>query len=230
MAPKLIPALLATILHLSRANAAEANSLTAEERAAGWILLFDGRSTEGWTEVTGKPFPDSWTIENGTLRALSPSAKQDLRTTRTFRNFELRFEWKVAPGGNSGVKYLVQKTDEWTNAAGRQARARGLEYQISDDDAGSSDPTKQCGALYGVRATTKKAAKPVGEFNESRIVVNGVNVQHWLNGALVLEFKLTEPEVSKVAAKVDAETYLSLQNHGGLAWFRNLKVRKLGYF
>lgn len=224
-----VPPLLVLLAAALRAAGPEPNTLTPAEQAAGWKLLFDGHTTTGWTEVTGKPFPASWTIEDGCLRSLAMRSMQDLRTTDTYRNFELRWEWKIAPGGNSGVKYLVKKTDEWTNSAGRQARARGLEYQLYDDDSdgeGAGDPTKQCGALYGLRTAIQKVPRPVGEFNESRLIVDGRRVEHWLNGVLVAGFSLDEPDVRKVTGPVEGESYLSLQNHGGLTWFRNIKVRK----
>src|SRR5271156_3571457 len=126
------------------ACAGEPNRLTNAERQEGWRLLFDGKTTAGWEEITGKPFPaNCWTVEDGSLKALvRADGFQDIRTLESFRSFDLQFDWKVLKAGNSGIKYLIQKVDEWTNAAGRQARARGLEYQLADDadpDA-ASDP------------------------------------------------------------------------------------------
>ncbi len=114
--------LLPALLLLCHANAQE------------WQSLFDGKSTKGWVEVTGKPFPShSWTIEDGCLKSLvRTDGFQDIRTVEKFRSFELEFEWKLLKDGNSGVKYLIQNIDEWTNKEGRQARARGLEYQLVD--------------------------------------------------------------------------------------------------
>src|SRR5258707_7913697 len=105
------------------ASGAETNVLTSEERAAGWRLLFDGTSTDGWQEITGKPFPvNCWTIENGCLKSIPrKDGFQDIRTRKTFREFELEFDWMLKADGNSGVKYLVQKVDEWVNKDGRQA-------------------------------------------------------------------------------------------------------------
>jgi hypothetical protein len=227
---RLFPAFLLLALPL---GAAEPNTLTAEERAAGWRLLFDGRTAAGWLEVTGKPFPASWVVEDGCLRALEVGSKQDLRTEAVYRYFELSFEWKIEAKGNSGVKYLVQKTDEWTNATGRQARARGLEYQIFDDAGAALKPEQNCGALYGVRAPSARPARPPGQFNESRIVVRRGRIEHWLNGLKVVESVTPDPEISAMLSRyadggaVKDETYLSLQNHGGLARFRNLKLRVL---
>src|SRR5438270_4668361 len=107
------------------AFASEPNRLSDDEQHAGWRLLFDGCTTAGWVEVTGKPFPKCWTVEDGSLKSIvRTDGAQDIRTTDSFRSFDLQFDWKLLAGGNSGIKYLVQRVDEWTNKAGRQARAR----------------------------------------------------------------------------------------------------------
>ena len=217
------------------AGGAEPNQLTAEERAAGWRLLFDGKTSGGWLEITGKPFPTNcWTIENGCLKAIPrKDGFQDIRTVETFREFELEFDWMLKADGNSGVKYLVQKVDEWVNQNGRQARARGLEYQLAGDrdpDAASS-PSRVAGALYSVIAPAPKVAPKIEEFNHSRIVVRGGVVEHWMNGTRVVRFEIAAPEVQKhlrELRKDDGEILLegpiSLQNHSSETWFRNIKI------
>jgi hypothetical protein len=213
------------------------NSLTPAEKSAGWILLFDGRTPAGWLEVTGLGFPvESWRVEDGCLRAVnSGGGFQDLRTEAVFGSFEFQFDWKIEPGGNSGVKYLVQKTDRWTNAIGLQARARGLEYQLVDDatpDAAESN--KKCGSLYGAIAPARAAATMPGEFNHSLLVVRGTHVEHWLNDVKVVEVDTGDAAVRKLIADAAGknapapESFLSLQNHGTAVWFRGLKVRRLG--
>lgn len=204
------------------AASATTNQLTPEEKAAGWELLFDGRTTSGWLEVTGLPFPrSSWKIDGGCLKAFpNPSGFQDIRTAGAYRSFDLRFEWKIAANGNSGVKYFIHKAERWRTRRrrGYQARARGAEYQLVDDRRGQAfDTARTSGALYGVLGPTLNAARPAGNFNESRILVQGRHVEHWLNGSKVLEYDAEAP----------VESFLALQNHNSEAWFRNIKVLRL---
>ena len=208
------------------ARAAEPNALTDTERLEGWRLLFDGKTSAGWLEVTGKPFPTNcWSVEDGALKAIvRTDGFQDIRTADTFGSFDLQFEWKILAQGNSGVKYFVQKVDEWTNAAGRQARARGLEYQLADDvnpDA-ASDP-RLAGSLYSQIAPSPRVAPRIGEYNLSRIVVRGRRVEHWLNGVKVVEF---DAGALTPALRLEAGP-ISLQNHSSQTWFRSIKIRPL---
>jgi hypothetical protein len=211
------------------ARAAGPNELTDAERREGWRLLFDGKSTAGWEEITGKPFPSNcWTIEDGSLKALVRiDGFQDIRTKESFGSFDLQFDWKILKDGNSGLKYLIQRVDEWTNAAGRQARARGLEYQLADDtnDDASSDPRRVAGSLYSLIAPKPRIKPAIGEFNHSRLLVNGRHVEHWLNGTKVVEFETDAPDVQKLVGA--GRSAISLQNHSSEAWFRNIKIRAL---
>jgi hypothetical protein len=130
--------------------------------------------------------------------------------------------------------------DEWTNAAGRQARARGLEYQLADDadpDA-ASDPRRVAASLYSLIAPTPRIPPKIGEFNRSRLVVKGNHAEHWLNGTKVVEFDTGGAEVRKLLrsnlpagsapnAPLVEVSPISLQNHSSEAWFRNIKIRVL---
>jgi hypothetical protein len=228
------------LIAISVARAGEPNQLTDAERRQGWRLLFDGRTTAGWEEITGKPFPaNCWTVEDGSLKALvRADGFQDIRTKESFRSFDLQFDWKILKDGNSGVKYLIQKVDEWTNAEGRQARARGLEYQLADDansDA-ASDPRRVAASLYSLIAPAPKISPKIGEFNHSRLLVEGGHVEHWLNGVKVVEFDTASAEVQKLLrsylpagsapnAPLAESSPISLQNHSSEAWFRDIKIR-----
>jgi len=196
--------------------------------------LFDGRTSAGWVEVTGKPFPEgSWQIEAGCLRAFAGAkGNQDIRTIDSFGSFEFDFEWKILANGNSGVKYLLQKIDEWTNQAGRQARARGPEYQLADDAGpeATSDPKRSSGSLYSYLAPNPHVPTRIGAFNQSRLIVRGSHVEHWLNGVKVVSYDTSAPELLKLLPSFPAAPHpspIALQNHGTPVWFRNLKVQPL---
>ncbi|MBI2687299.1 MAG: DUF1080 domain-containing protein [Acidobacteria bacterium] len=197
-------------------------------RAQDWVSLFDGNSTAGWMPVAGDSFPtDCWRVEDGCLKAVVHQPTfQDIRTEREFGDFELVFHWKIAPGGNCGVKYLISKYDSWmpkgVSAARPQARARGCEYQLTDDERSAEakrDPTRGTASLYSKAAPTQPPLRPAGAFNESKIVVRKPSIEHWLNGRLVLSLRLEE--------KLPERSAIALQNHQSECWFRSIRIRSL---
>lgn len=213
------------------------NTLTAEEKAAGWTLLFDGRSLAGWR---GYNKPDAsttrWKIEDGML-TVEPAGGRDTRgaldliTRDTFEDFELSAEWRVAPGANSGIKYFVLEDRE---------AAIGHEFQIIDDERhpdAKIGPKRQTASFYDVLAATDRPLRPAGAFNHARVVVRGLAVEHWLNGAKVLQYELGSKELLAAveASKFKGITrfghpqkgHLLLQDHGDRVWYRNVKVRRL---
>ena len=221
-------------------------SILPAQKAQRAQSLFDGATPDGWLEVTGRPFPTtSWTIEDGCLKAFpNPDGNQDIRTAGTFASFDFSFEWKIARGGKSGVKYLVQQTDRWQRKGekGFSARARGLEYQLTDDeinDDALSGPARATAALYNIFPPLKPMPARAGVFHRSRIRVDGDRVEHWLDGAKVLEFNLSGTKVSAAlanlatrngkepATRVRRESFISLQNHNSEIWFRKLEIRRL---
>jgi 3-keto-disaccharide hydrolase len=227
-------------LRLGIASAVVAVTQFAAAQDQPWHSLFDGSTSKGWVEVTGKPFPThSWAVEDGCLKALvRTDGFEDIRTVETYRSFELQFEWKLAKLGNSGVKYLIQRVDDWTNKEGRQVRARGLEYQLVDlDSPDASDPKRITGALYSLLAPAN-ANWRIAVFNESRLIVHGDHVEHWLNGTRVLSYDTTNPAIQSALRQMlpkDSgpqtplvrESSISLQNHSSEVWFRNIKIRVL---
>jgi len=218
---------LAALLMVIQAAAAD-NQLTPAEKRSGWRLLFDGRSFAGWEDPRKKSPPgDSFVIEDGCLKATShPRIQEDLFTEATFGDFELQFDWKISPAGNSGVKYRIQervmlvdekfsrfedrvaasmKNRRVDRPAAGQEYVIGFEYQIVDN-AGNSDAKRggllhQTAGLYDVFAPLKDATRPLGEFNHSRLVVRGHHVEHWVNGEKVVDAGLKAPEVAEAAAK-----------------------------
>ncbi len=207
------------------------NSLSAAERRAGWELLFNGQDTSGWRGFGKDAFPQSgWVVEDGWLRHLPKGGGGDIITTRMFRNFELSWEWKVAPGGNSGLKYFISE---------ERRSPIGHEYQLIDDslhpDAGHG-PKRQTASLYDALPPVAPPVRPAGMVNTSRVIVRGDDVEHWLNGRRVLAYRLgsglTE---AKAASKfrnearwgTGFETPILLQDHSDEVAFRSIKIRVL---
>ena len=228
-------ALLLLLLAAAHAPAQAPNTLTADERAAGWTLLFDGTSTAGWRGFQKAAFPaGGWAVEDGSLKCLGTKGG-DILTAATFTDFEFAWEWRISPKGNTGVKYFVD--ERRGNATG----AIGHEYQIIDDDGYDLEPlsaTQKTGGWYDVLPPKAAAAKPVGQWNQSRILVAGTRVEHWLNGTLVAQY---DTDSAASAAGVAASKFkdvpgyadkiatpILLQDHNSVAWFRNLKIRALG--
>lgn len=212
----------------------ELNTLTPAEKAGGWKLLFDGKETSGWRAYAHPDFPQKgWGIEDGCLKNEGGVRAGDLVTKETFTDFDLKFEWRVSPGANSGVKYLVKEGT--TGKAGV-----GFEYQVLDDDANPDGQLHKhkAGDLYDlIAANSAKRLKPVGQFNQGEIIVRGNHCEHWLNGAKIVECELGSPEFkqAKAASKFakipwfgeKRTTVILLQDHGDTVWFRNLKIKEL---
>ena len=212
------------------------NSLTAAEKKDDWKLLFDGKSLDGWRMYQQKP-ADCWGVKEGILYCKgSKTDKSDLRadivTTEKYENFELSIDWKIAPAGNSGIMYHVTEDN---NAA----YLSGPEYQLIDDEGflEKLEDWQKTGADYAMYTTTSRPTKPVGEFNTTKIVVNGAHREHWLNGVKVLEFEAWTDDWNnrKTTGKwKDTPGYgmaktghICLQDHGSGVWFKNIKIRKL---
>lgn len=204
------------------------NTLTAAEKKAGWTLLFDGRTTHGWRGFK-TPAPDAgWTAKGGVLSP-DPKTSKDIITKAEFSNFELSFEWRISPKGNSGVMYHVIEQGEETYQS-------GPEYQVLDNARGEPPP-EQAGGLFALYAPVGAFTRPVGEFNQARIVVDHGKVQHWLNGAKVAEYDLHSADFkARVAASkfsawpqfASSDTgHIALQNHGDAVAYRNIKIRPL---
>ncbi|MFB6247037.1 MAG: DUF1080 domain-containing protein [Salinibacter sp.] len=213
------------------------NTLTDAERRAGWRLLFDGASLTGWRGFRRDSVPRGWTVENGAMHFTGAASPQDgapprtLVTTDRYADFVLRLEWKISPRGNSGVMYRVSEEAPLPYMT-------GPEYQILDHAVlGDSAAAERSGALFSLIAPSTDATKPVGEFNETRIVVRGGHVEHWLNGTKLLEAEMgsdmwtRRTKGTKFAswprfARPDTGR-IAFQDHGYPVWFRDVKIRPL---
>jgi hypothetical protein len=232
-------------------NASAPNTLTAEEAAQGWLLLFNGRDLTAWRGVGSDRLPErSWSVKEGTISKEDippgttlpddqPVLGGDIITRETFLDFELAFEWKVDRGANSGIKDNV---DENITSDGRPSRGTlGLEYQLIDD-VGTAEPLgpkQTTGSLDDlVPATPGNAARPAGAWNTSRILFQGSRIEHWLNGVRVVAADTASPEfqaslAASKFAKIDGfaqkrKGHIALQDHNGAYAFRSLKIRELG--
>lgn len=218
------------------------NTLTAEEKNAGWELLFDGTSLSGWKRYNHDTIGPLWTVKDGAivcdgtgLTEGTANVGGSLMTTRQFGNFELVADWKVSPGGNSGILYHVIEKPEY-----KHDYETGPEYQVMDDAGwkGELKPAQKVGSNYDMfEAPTNKKVMPVGEWNTAKIVYNNGHVEHWLNGEKVVEFEEGSPNYKERFKKSKWTKYpgwnksktgaISLQDHGAPVWFRNIKVRAL---
>ena len=231
---------------------APANRLTDAERAAGWRLLWDGQTTEGWRSAKSETFPASgWEIKDDVLTVLATGGAEsaaggDIITRERYSTFELVADFKITEGANSGIKYFVQPNLDpitGTGAKSNKGSAIGLEFQILDDarhpDAKlGRDGNRTVGSLYDmIPAGDTKKPNPIGEWNTARIVVDSRHVEHWLNGLKVLEYERGSQAFRDLVAQSKyknipgfgewADGHILLQDHGNRVSFRNLKIRRI---
>ncbi len=224
----------ACLLGCSLSLSAVAQHAPDRATAARVLHLFDGESLDGWQKFGGQPLGPGWDIDDGAIHRVadrSIRAGHIYWTARQFTDFELSWKWKIAPGGNSGLKYRVkQYGNRWL----------GCEYQLLDDQRhhNARDPKRSAGALYNLYAPgAEKRLKPVGEFNESRVVVMGSRIEHWLNGEKILECDTASDDWRErvqgskfneyAAFGQNTSGYIMLQDHGSEVWFRDIAIRDL---
>jgi hypothetical protein len=203
----------------------------ASSATASWVSLFDGKTITGWHNYATPGAPvTGWSAEDGLLVRTGPGG--DLTTDKQYANFEFELEWKVGPGGNSGIIYRIDHS-------GERSYITGPEMQILDDAAhrDGKNPLTSAGANYALHAPTPGVVRPANEWNAARLVVNGNHVEHWLNGVKVVEYELgsADWETRRKASKfANAEKYgratrghLAIQDHGDRVSFRNIRIREL---
>jgi len=221
------------------------NTLTDEEKKEGWTLLFGGETTNGWRGYSRATFPqEGWIVENGTLRCIGTGMGEaggrggDIIYDKKFHNFRLSLEWKISPGGNSGIFYLGQEIE------GEGIGYNALEMQILDNERHPDaflgvNGNRQAGALYDLIPANPQNTRPAGEWNHAEVLVYRGTVVHFQNGVPILEYHLGTPafnrlvEGSKFADLPEfgknRPGYIALQDHGDDVWFRNIKILEMDY-
>jgi hypothetical protein len=220
------------------------NTLSKKEKKEGWVLMFDGKTTDGWRGYNKTTFPEKgWVVEEGLLHVIGSSRGEagggggDLLYDKKFRNFELSLEWKVSEGGNSGIFYLAQEI------AGEPVWKSAPEMQILDNEKHPDaklgvDGNRAAGSLYDLIPGDMKAVKPAGEWNQVKIMVYKGTVVHYVNGKQVLEYHLWTEDWKKMVLNskfkdyewflnTAEEGFIVLQDHGDDVWFRNIKIREM---
>ena len=220
------------LIHLLYSCAHETYShqeLSSRSEPGEWESLFGGKVANLSTLNGNRPDPQNWRIEGGLLKAI-PGRKADLRSLKMFKNFEMIFEFAIEAGSNSGVKYLINPV----------LKNVGPEYQIIDEALhpdGSMGPKRHTSAVYDLFPSTASNRRPLGEFNMGKIVVKGLDVEHWLNDELSIRYNIASNEFkaarlkSKFSGVLDFAThspsYVLIQHHGEEVAFRSIKIRRL---
>jgi hypothetical protein len=214
------------------------NKLTDQEAQEGWVLLFDGKTLDGWRDFKGEGVTAPWKAEKGTLTSLGQGSDSTgyIVTGKQYENFIITFDWKISEAGNSGLLYHVVERPEY-----KVPYVTGPEYQIIDD-IGFPDKLEEwqkAGADYAmyVADTNKKVIKRAGAWNTSKIVFDNGHAEYWLNGEKLLEFEAWTDDwfARKSGGKWDfapeyglaRSGHFAVQDHGSRVWFKNMKLKEL---
>ncbi len=189
--------------------------LSKEEKKQGFEVLFDGSGFDGWKQL------GNWRLENGAMFRAGKGGSIVYEKSKVPDDFELRFEWKVGPGSNSGIYY----------------RPGQYEYQVLDNlrHGNGRNPRTTAASIYFAFAPEMDSTKPVGSWNTGRIVCKGTVIQHWLNGHRVIDVDYADPRWAYNVELLEARggflgrrgAYLSLQDHNDPVWYRNIRIRTI---
>lgn len=217
------------------------NTLSAAEKASGWKMLFDGKSTRGWRNFKKQAIGGAWKVQDGALTldvqkkdGWQAAAGGDIITEGEYQDFDFRLEWKIAACGNSGIIFNVVESEEFD-----YVWKTGPEMQVLDNTCHpDAKITKhRAGDLYDLVSAKPETVKPAGEWNQVRILSKGGKVRFWLNGKKVVQFAMFTPEWQQMIAGSKFKDmasfgqykkgHIALQDHGDQVWFRNIKIKEL---
>jgi hypothetical protein len=227
---KTLTALAAILIFLQPGYSQEDNTLSPEEFASGWVLLFDGETLNGWKAFNGGE-PESWTVKDNAIYCNGADGGDDLMTVNHFRDFDFKFEWRIEEGGNSGVIYRTREGKQWG-----KPYFTGPEFQVMDDPGEFHN--KSTGSLYDVVATSShKKINPAMEWNSGRIRISNNLVTHWVNGEVVMQCEMHSVEWNQAVAVSKWKDrpffgqspfgHIDFQNHGAKVWYKNIKIKTL---
>ncbi len=208
--------------------------LTEEQKADGWVLLFDGKTTNGWRNFNGNTIGSAWVVDNGTLHFDNAKieGKGDIITNAEYENFEFSIEWKIDSCGNSGIFFNVVEDPKYN-----EVYLTGPEMQVLDNDCHPDAKIikHRAGDLYDLISCSTETVKPAGAWNHARIVSENGNYQFWLNGTNIINFTMHTPEwdamvaASKFKDMPDfgkaTKGHIALQDHDDKVWYRNIMIR-----
>jgi len=233
----------AVLLVVSPTFAQEVNTLSAQEKEQGWVLLFNGEDFDGWRQCNGTSMPENWIIEDNTMKVFLGKGKNEgqgangdiLYAPKKFKNFELSIDWKASDKANSGIFYAVQEEP------GKPIYFAAPEVQVLDNENATDNKVDShlAGSLYDMIAADPKTVNPAGSWNTVVIKVNEGQATHTMNGVEVVSYTLWTPEWDELVQNskfkhfpgftngIAKEGYIGLQDHGYTIWFRNIKIREL---
>jgi hypothetical protein len=243
MKRKIIVICIAAILFTLPSCSQKANTLTSQEKKAGWVLLFNGKDFSGWRQCNGTEMPKNWVLEEDAMKVFTGEGKNPgsgadgdiVYGVKKFRNFELSVDWKASKAANSGIFFNVREVP------GQPVYYAAPEIQVLDnvDATDNKIASHLAGSLYDMVAADPKTVNPAGEWNTIVIKMENGKVTHTQNGVKVVEYTMWTPEWDTAVAKSKFKTFkgwsegiakeglIGLQDHGYPVWFRNVKIREL---
>ena len=226
-----ICAIAMTFFMLLSASIAADNTLSDEEKNEGWTLLFDGKSMDQWKNFQKDNISDKWQIKDG-MMTLTAKGGGDIMTKKLYKNFDLKLEWKISEGGNSGIFILADEK-------GKRIYSHAPEIQILDNERHSDrkKPNHRSGSLYDMITSPAESHKKAGEWNQVRILLKDKNLKVWQNGIVTAEVTIGSDKWKELVAASKFKSWpgfaageegaIGLQDHGDVVSFKNLKIKEL---